>query len=268
MRGYLGKSGQPIRKRKGERVDKVLHLRARPNDIGAYVFLCGDPSRVAAISKYFEEQREVTTARGYVIHSGKLSGVRVCVVASGIGGPSTAIAVEELIALGARTFLRVGTCGSLQPHVKIGDTVISTAAVREEGTTRQYIALEYPAVASWDVVQALVHSCQALKSRFHIGLTHCKDAFYSELPEYTADPEGTERRWQGWTRGNVLCTEMEASTIYVIASMRGCRAGAILHVVGSTIEGNLIAKAPDIENVLKIAIAAMNQLIERDLPRA
>jgi uridine phosphorylase len=145
-------------------VDKVLHLRAGSNDIGSYVFLCGDPTRVAAISKYFDEQREVSTARGYVIHSGKLSGVRVSVVGSGIGGPSTAIAVEELIALGARTFLRVGTCGSLQEHVKIGDTVISTAAVREEGTTRQYIPLEYPAVASWDVVQSLVQSCQFMKA--------------------------------------------------------------------------------------------------------
>jgi uridine phosphorylase len=249
-------------------VDNVFHLRAGSNDIGAYVFLCGDPSRVAAISKYLDEQKEVSTARGYVIHSGKLSGVRVSVVASGIGGPSTAIAVEELIALGARTFLRVGTCGSLQEHVKIGDTVISTAAVRDEGTTRQYVALEYPAVASWEVVQALEQSCRAVKAKFYIGLTHCKDAFYSELPEYTADPEGAERRWSAWTRGNVLCTEMEASTIYVIASMRKCRAGAILQVVGSTIEGNLIAKAPDIEPILKIAIAAMNHLIERDLPRA
>jgi uridine phosphorylase len=248
-------------------VDNVLHLRAGSNEIGAYVFLCGDPARVSAISKYFDEQKEVSTARGFVIHSGKLSGVRVSVVASGIGGPSTAIAVEELITLGARTFLRVGTCGSLQEHVKIGDTVISTAAVRDEGTTRQYVALEYPAVASWDVVQALEQSCRVLKAKVHIGVTHCKDAFYSELPEYTTDPVGTERRWAGWTRGNVLCTEMEASTVYVIASLRKCRAGAILHVVGSTIEGNLIAKAPDIEQVIKIAIAAMNHLIEKDLPR-
>lgn len=249
-------------------MDSVLHLKATTSDIGAYVFLCGDPGRVAAISKYFDEQREVSTARGYVIHSGKLAGERVSVVASGIGSPSTAIAVEELIALGAKTFLRVGTCGSLQEYVKIGETVISTGAVREEGTTRQYIAVEYPAVASWEVVQSLVQSCRAAKTKFHIGLTHCKDAFYSELPEYTADPEGTERRWNGWTRGNVLCTEMEASTIYVIASMRKCKAGAILHVVGSTIEGNLITKAPDIEPVLKIAIAAMSQMITNDLPRA
>ena len=245
-------------------MDKVLHLRATASDIGRYVFLCGDPGRVAAISKYFDEQREVSTARGYVIHTGKLSGTRVSVVASGIGGPSTAIAVEELVMLGARTFLRVGTCGSLQKHVKIGDTVISTAAVREEGTTRQYVALEYPAVASWEMVQALVQSCHEAKAKVHIGLTHCKDAFYSELPKYTADPEGTERRWLAWTRGNVLCTEMEASTIYVIASMRKCRAGAILHVVGSTIEGNLIAKAPDIEPVLLLAISAMKQLMLKD----
>lgn len=249
-------------------MDKVLHLKATANDIGAYVFLCGDPGRVAAISKYFDEPREVSTARGYVIHAGKLAGERVSVVSGGIGGPSTAIAVEELIALGAKTLLRVGTCGSLQGSVKIGDTVISTAAVRDEGTSRQYIAPEYPAVASWEVVQSLVHACRAARAKVHIGVTHCKDAFYSELPEYTADPEGTERRWNGWTRANVLCTEMEASTIYVIASMRKCRAGAILHVVGSTIESNLITKAPDIEPVLKIAIAAMNQLITNDLPRA
>jgi uridine phosphorylase len=245
-------------------VDNVLHLRATAEDIGSYVFLCGDPSRVAAIASHLDDACEVSTARGYVIHSGKLAGQQVSVVGSGIGGPSTAIAVEELITLGARTFLRVGTCGSLQKRVAVGDTVISIAAVREEGTTRQYVSLEYPAVASWEVVQALVGACQTAKAPFHIGLTHCKDAFYSELPEYTADPEGTERRWAAWTRTNVLCTEMEASTIYVIASMRGCRAGAILHVVGSTIDGTLITEAPPIDNVLKIAVAAMTELIKSD----
>ena len=248
-------------------MDKVLHLRATAEDVGSYVFLCGDPSRVAAIASHFDEPREVSTARGYVIHCGRLAGKRVSVVGSGIGGPSTAIAVEELIALGARTFLRVGTCGSLQKTVAVGDTVISTAAVREEGTTRQYIPLEYPAAASWDVVQALVRSCQSANAPFHIGITHCKDAFYSELPEYTADPEGTERRWAAWTRGNVLCTEMEASTIFVIAAMRGCRAGAILHVVGSTIDGTLITKAAPIDRVLGMAVASMKQLIEGD-PRS
>lgn len=246
-------------------MDKVLHLRATPQDIGSYVFLCGDPGRVAAIASHLDEPREVSTARGYVIHSGKLAGQRVSVVGSGIGGPSTAIAVEELVALGARTFLRVGTCGSLQKNVAVGDRVISTAAVREEGTTRQYVSLEYPAAASWDVVQALVESCRSANAPFHVGLTHCKDAFYSELPEYTADPEGTERRWAAWTRGNVLCTEMEASTIFVIASMRGCRAGAILHVVGSTIDGTLITEAPPIDGVLKIAVASMKRLIEGEV---
>ena len=245
-------------------MDKVLHLRAAAEDIGAYTLLCGDPGRVAAIAKHLDEPREVSAARGYVIHSGKLAEQRVSVVGSGIGGPSTAIAMEELIALGARTFLRVGTCGSLQNYVAVGDTVISTAAVREEGTTRQYVALEYPATASWDMVQALVYSCKSVNAPFHIGLTHCKDAFYSELPEYTADPEGTERRWASWTRGKVLCTEMEASTIFVIASLRGCRAGAILHVVGSTLDGTLISKAPPIDGVLKIAVDAMRSLIESD----
>ncbi len=245
-------------------MDQVLHLRATPEDIGAYVFLCGDPNRVTAISKLLDEPIEVSTARGYVIHAGKLAAARVSVVGSGIGGPSTAIAIEELIALGARTFLRVGTCGSLQDSVAIGDTVISTAAVRDEGTTRQYVSIEYPAAASWDVVHALVQSCESLKAPFHIGLTHCKDAFYSELPEYTADPEGTKNRWQAWARGKVLCTEMEASTIYVIASLRGCRAGAILHVVGATHAGTLISEAPPIDGVLKIAVVAMKRLVENE----
>ena len=142
-------------------MDQVLHLRATPEDIGTYTFLCGDPGRVAAIANLLDEPREVSAARGYVIHSGKLAGKRVSVVGSGIGGPSTAIALEELIALGARTFLRVGTCGSLQNDVELGHTVISTAAVRDEGTTRQYVPVEYPAAASWDVIQALVRSCES-----------------------------------------------------------------------------------------------------------
>ena len=249
-------------------MDQVLHLRATPDDIGAYVFLCGDPGRVAAIAHLLDEPREVSTARGYLIHCGKLAGKRVSVVGSGIGGPSTAIAVEELFALGARTFLRVGTCGSLQDYVGLGDTVISTAAVRDEGTTRQYVSIEYPAAASWEVVHALVQSCESVNAPFHIGLTHCKDAFYSELPEYTADQEGTKNRWIAWTRGRILCTEMEASTIYVIASLRGCRAGAILHVVGTTHDGTLISKAPPIDNVLNLAVAAMKRLIASDSGRA
>ncbi len=249
-------------------MDQVLHLRATPEDIGSYAFLCGDPGRVAAISKLLDEPREVSSARGYLIHSGTIAGARVSVVGSGIGGPATAIALEELIVLGARTFLRVGTCGSLQDYVGLGDTVISTAAVRDEGTTRQYVSIEYPAAASWDVVHALVQSCETLKAPFQIGLTHCKDAFYSELPEYTADPEGTKNRWAAWARGRVLCTEMEASTIYVIASLRGCRAGTILHVVGATHAGTLISKAPPIDGVLKIAVAAMKRLIEYDARHA
>lgn len=240
------------------------HLQATSDELGKYVLMAGDPGRIPVIAQLFDETQEISSSRGYHIHSGFLEGVRVSAVSTGIGCPSTAIALEEMIALGAHTFLRIGTCGSLQPHVRSGDAVISVAAIRDEGTTQQYVPIEYPAVANFEMVSQLIGASEEAGIRFHAGITHCKDAFYSEMPENTAHPSLTELRWATWGRAQALATEMEAAVLYVLSSMRGCRGAALLCVVGSTIDGELISDKSGVQKVVDVGIEAIRRLIQHD----
>lgn len=231
------------------------------------MFLAGDPARIALIARHFQDPREVLSVRGFTIHSGLLDGVLTTAASSGIGCPSTALILEELIFLGARTFLRVGTCGSLQPHIRPGHLVISTAAVRDEGTSRQYVPTEYPAVAHPDWVPCLLASASESGLPYHVGITHSKDAFYSELPDLTANPVATRERWASWQRANVLATEMEASALFVLASMRACRAACLLSVVGSTLEEELISRPSSSHGAVDVAVEAMKKIIAGDKER-
>jgi|ERR1044071_933743 uridine phosphorylase len=156
----------------------IYHLQAKPGETGKYVFLSGDPGRIPLISKHFKNAREIPSNRGLTFHSGFLEGVGVAAVSTGIGGPSTAIVVEELIMLGAHTFLRLGTCGSLQKYVNVKDIVISSASIRDEGTSQQYVPIIYPAVAHFELITHLVASSQEANASYHVGITHCKDAFF------------------------------------------------------------------------------------------
>lgn len=239
----------------------IYHLHLTPNDVGYYAFLAGDPGRIPLIAKSFESAREVSAHRGFVCHNGFLENVRVCAVASGIGCPSTAIVVEELAALGVRNFIRVGTCGSLQGAVASGDLVISTGAIRCDGTGAAYVPIEYPAVPDFAVLSALISAGTAAGARCHVGVTHCKDAFYSEIAENCADVSGTQAGWMTWQRANALATEMEASALFIVAGLRRCRAGAVFTVVGSVETGDLIADSAGIPSAIGVAIAAMRSLI-------
>ena len=139
------------------------HLQIRPGDVGRYVILPGDPKRCAKIAKHFENAQLVADSREYITYTGYLDGEKVSVTSTGIGGPSASIALEELVLCGADTFIRVGTCGGIDLEVKGGDVVVSTGAVRMEGTSREYAPIEYPAVADFEVANALVKACKALK---------------------------------------------------------------------------------------------------------
>ncbi len=242
----------------------IYHLQASSSQIGQYVFLVGDPDRVPAISASFESPCEISTARGFLIHTGTIEGVLVSAVCTGIGGPSASLVVEELIALGAHTLLRVGTCGSLQTYVKIGDLVISVASIRDEGTTKQYVPVEFPAVASFEIVRELISAATNASGTCHVGVTHCKDSFYSEYPEYTANPTETRNRWATWSRANALATDMEAASLFVLGVLRGCRTGAILAVVGSVLEENLISDQSAVRYAVAAAIEAMVRVIKSD----
>jgi uridine phosphorylase len=208
---------------------KQYHIECAPGDVGRYVLLPGDPGRVPLIASYLQNSVKVAQHREYTTYTGELDGVKVSVTSTGIGGPSTAIAVEELSKIGAHTFIRVGTSGLMQPFMKSDDLVVVSGAVRDEGTTSHYMPMAFPAVADLDVVEALLEACKAKGLRYHVGLSHSKDSFYAEMtPERMPLADELQKQWKAWVMGGVLCSEMEAATLFVVASVLHKRAGGIM----------------------------------------
>jgi len=203
------------------------HIMCGVGDVARYVLMPGDPNRVERIAGFFDEARKVASYRGYVTYTGKAGGVEISVCSTGIGCPSTAIAMEELLRIGADTFIRVGTTGALVPHLDSGDIVVATGAVRWEGTSRTYVPLEYPAVASYQVVNALLGAAEALKVKVHPGIIISSDVFYG----------GNDEVLRKFGEANVLAIEMESSLMFTLASVRGVRAGAICTVDGNIFKG-------------------------------
>ena len=156
------------------------HLQIHNGQVGKYVILPGDPKRCEKIAAYFEHPVLIADSREFVTYTGTLEGETVSVTSTGIGGPSAAIAIEELFKAGAHTFIRVGTCGGIDTEVQSGDLVIATGAVRAEGTSREYAPIEYPAVANLDVVCALREAARDQEIRFHTGVVQSKDSFYGQ----------------------------------------------------------------------------------------
>lgn len=210
---------------------KMYHIKCAKGEIGRYVLLPGDPFRTDLIANYLDDVRLVAHNREHKTWTGMLSGEMVTVTSTGMGCPSTAIAMEELIACGADTFIRIGTAGCMKPSLRKPETIggIVTAAVRDEGTTRQYIPIEYPAVADRHIVDALAKAADKLGYQFDEGITYTKDSFYTHVSPETV-PLGNyyQNNQKVWERGNVLLTEMEAAAVLVVASIRGCRASGIM----------------------------------------
>ena len=159
---------------------KQYHLQIGPGDVGEYVILPGDPKRCAKIAAYLKDARLIADSREYVTYTGTLDGMKVSVTSTGIGGPSASIAMEELYRCGAKTFIRVGTCGGMQLEVKGGDLVIATGAIRMEGTSKEYAPIEFPAVADLDVTCALREAAGKIGAVYHTGVVECKDSFYGQ----------------------------------------------------------------------------------------
>lgn len=245
--------------------DKLqYHVHVKPGDIGRYVLLPGDPGRVEKIAAYLDEPHFVSSNREHTVYTGKLLGESVSVVSTGMGCPSTAIAVEELIAVGADTFIRVGTAGAMQPEMELGDVAIVTGAIRDEGTTRQYLPLEYPAVADLTVVNALVAAAGKLGIGCQLGISHTKDNFYGEIePDRMPIADELKARWKAWVAGGAICSEMEASAIFILSSIYRKRAGAVLTVVGSDTE-TLKAKKASPDAMIHVAVEAIKRLIHLD----
>lgn len=218
----------------------------RPGQIAPHVFLCGDPARIARITRSWKSAREVCRVREYLIVTGEHDGVPVTAASTGIGAPSTAILLEELAKLGAHTFLRIGNSGGLSPRLELGDLVITTGAVREDGTSRSYVSPEYPAVAHHEWVHALVTAASARAVRHHAGITWSLDAFYARnaiVGEGGALESmsfggfwtpGHEQRIREMQAAGVLNCEMEAGVILTLAGLFGLRAGCICVVSDRT----------------------------------
>lgn len=236
------------------------HLHLKNGDVGRYVLLPGDPGRVPQIAAYFDSAHEVVFNREFRTYTGTVDGIKVSCTSTGIGCPSTAIAVEELIKVGADTFIRVGTAGSLQPAVGLGDLCITTGAVREEGTTRQYVPLSYPAVANVDVVCALRDAARALGFKHHTGISHCKDAFFIEGDCDIPLEDENRSLWKAWRRSNVLSTAMESAALFVVSSIRCVRAGEILAIIGLTYDDHPVLTKMGVDDAIKTAIEAIKIL--------
>lgn len=233
---------------------KVYHVDIAPGDIGRYVFLPGDPFRTDLIASYLDDAVLVAHHREHKTWTGYLNGEKVTVTSTGMGCPSTAICVEELIACGADTFIRIGTCGPVRDpkDAENYDGVIVTGAVRDEGTTLHYVPEGYPAVADRHVVDALAKAAKARGLNFAEGISQSKDSFYGEVdPDCSPVSQRLKDRWKAWQRGNVMCSEMECAAIFVISSIRKCRASAIMNW------GNM-------DETIKTACDAVRLLIEQD----
>lgn len=247
---------------------KQYHIGVGKDDVGQYVLLPGDPKRCALIAKYFDNPALVGDSREFVTYTGYLNGVKVSVTSTGIGGPSAAIAMEELVACGANTFIRVGTCGGMQEEVKSGDIVIATSAIRFEGTTKEYAPMEYPAVASLDVTNALVDSAKKLNQAHHSGVVQCKDAFYGQhRPESLPNSLELQRKWDAWIKLGCLASEMESAALFIVASYLKVRCGSCFLVVANQERAKKGLSNPQVHDTniaIKVAIEALKQLIEKD----
>lgn len=249
--------------------EKEYHINLKKGDVGKYVILPGDPGRCKKIAKYLDDAKFISSNREYVTYTGYLLGEKVSVVSTGIGGPSASIALEELIHIGADTFIRVGTAGGIKEDVMSGDLVIATGAVRQEGTTREYAPIEFPAVSDFTVTLALKESAQELNFKYHIGVVQSKDSFYGQhSPQSMPTQSELDYKWNAWLKCRVLASEMENASLFIVGAIRGVRVGSVLTIMGNQTRREMGLKEEvcfDSDNAIKTAVLAIKKLIEKNI---
>lgn len=256
MANYSGKEGLQY------------HLQIEKGDVGKYVILPGDPKRCEKIAKYLDEPKLIADNREFITYTGYLDGEKVSVTSTGIGGPSAAIAVEELVKAGADTFIRVGTCGGIDIDVKGGDVVVATGSIRMDGTTREYVDLEYPAVPDLAVTNALAEACGQLGFNYHTGVVQSKDSFFGQH-EMDSMPIASKlkEKWQAWKVMGCKASEMESSTLFIVGAYLKARCGAVFLVMGNQERELLGMENPVVHNTeapIKAAVLAMRKIIAKD----
>ena len=244
------------------------HIHCKQGDVGKYCFLPGDPGRSEVIAKYFDNPVHVGMNREYNIYTGTLLGEKVSVCSTGIGGPSAAIAMEELAAIGTDTFIRIGTCGGIHTDILPGDIVVATGAIRYEHTSAEYAPIEFPAVPDFNIAAALKAASEELQYRTHTGIVQCKDSFYGQhAPEKSPVSYELAQKWDAWKRLGVKASEMESAALFVVASALGVRCGSCFHVVWNQERekaGLFQPMMEDTNGAIKVGIEAMKRIILAD----
>ena len=251
-----------------QELEKLYHIHCAPGDVGRYCILPGDPGRVPAIAALFDDAHPVAHNREYNVWTGTLLGEKVTACSTGIGGPSAAIAMEELVKCGADTFIRTGTCGGIDLNVQAGDVVVATGAIRYEHTSREYAPIEFPAVPDLGITNTLAEAAEALGYPVHTGVVQCKDSFYGQH-DPSASPVYYElqQKWESWKRLGVKASEMESAALFVVAAALGVRCGSCFHVVWNQereAAGLDQKMTEDTSAAVKVAVEALKRTIEND----
>lgn len=245
------------------------HIRCKSGDVGKYCFLPGDPGRCEAIAACFDDPVHIGMNREYNIYTGTLLGEKVSVCSTGIGGPSAAIAMEELAAIGVDTFIRIGTCGGIHMDILPGDIVVATGAIRFEHTSLEYAPIEFPAVPDFEIATALKTAGETLGYRMHTGVVQCKDSFYGQhSPEKSPVSYELLQKWESWKQLGVKASEMESAALFVVAAALGVRCGSCFHVVWNQEREKAGLYQPlteDTNGAIKVGIEAMKRIIASDL---
>ncbi len=246
--------------------EKMYHIGLTKEDIqGAKTaILPGDPGRVEKIAAKLQNPIKLTVSREYTSYLGELNNEKILVISTGMGGASTAICVEELHLLGVENLIRVGTCGGMQDDVLAGDIIIAQGAIRQDGTSKEYVPIEFPAVADIDLLCNLRESAKELGYRYHTGIVQCKDSFYGQhSPEKMPIAYELLNKWNAWIKAGTLASEMESSTLYTVASILRMRAATVLLVVWNQErekKGLDNDTSFDVEKAINVAINALKNI--------
>ena len=252
---------------------RQFHLKTLPEEVGKYVILVGDPGRVNKIAPFLQDARQISVNREYHIFTGTLEDEMVSICSTGIGGPSTAIAVEELVRCGAHTMIRVGTSGGMDLKVQGGDLVVASSAIRAEGTSYEYLPMGYPAAADFQVTQALKQAGDRLlkddpQRRCHVGVVQSKDSFYGEVaPETMPVSYDLNQRVPAYLAAGCLATEMECAALFSVGLVRHIRCGAVLTALwnDNRIKAGLTdTHTEDSSCAIACGLEAMRLLIQED----
>lgn len=249
---------------------KPFHIPTEKGRVGRYCILPGAPERVEKIAAMLENPTFIGRNREFIVWNGTLAGETVTVCSTGIGGPSAAIAAEELADCGADTLIRVGTCGGIALDVASGDLVVATGAVRQDGTSHEYAPPEYPAVPDFTVTLALTEGAKTTGLRTHTGVVQSKDSFYGQhSPARMPTAAALEEKWTAWRRLGVLASEMEAAALFTVGAARGLRTGAVFHVIWNQERANAgidtnAEESHETEGAIRAAVEAVRWLCSRD----